>query len=204
MLKVNILNSKFETTKKQYTLELSEECYSVASVHQVVKATLANRRQGTHSTKTRGLVRGGGIKPFKQKGTGRARQGSIRSPLMPGGGTAFGPTPRDYSQKVNKKAMLAAIRTTLFDKANNGKLLIVEKYELSGKTKELNTLLNERGLKNGYIITETPSDSVLRAARNIPTMKSSPLKGFSVYEAMKYENLIITEKAIVNLMERLG
>ena len=204
MLKINILDSNFETTKRQFSLDISDDSFSPSAVHQVVKATLANRRQGTHSTKTRGLVRGGGIKPFKQKGTGRARQGSTRSPLMPGGGTAFGPTPRDYSQKVNKKAVLSAIKTTLLDKANHGKLLVVENYSSDGKTKSLNNLLVSRGLQNGYLVTDDAGDMVYRAARNIPTVKSSPLKGFSVYEAIKYENLIITEDAITKLMERLG
>ena len=123
---------------------------------------------------------------------------------MPGGGTAFGPTPRDYSQKVNKKTMLAAIKTTLLDKAKHGKLHIVEEYASSGKTKELYSILFNKGLDNGYIVACDQGDLVIRAARNIPKVKSSMVKGFSVYEAIKYENLIITEAAISNLMERLG
>ena len=120
------------------------------SVHQVVKATLASRRQGNACTKNRAAVSGGGAKPFKQKGTGRARQGSSRSPLMVGGGTVFGPTPRDYTQKVNKKMMKKAIQSILADKLQAGKLTVVDSLESTGKTKEMFASLNERNLTSRF------------------------------------------------------
>ena len=130
MSEITLLNSKFESQGKEtLPLSLGESEIKVAPVHQVVKAILANRRQGTHSVKTRSTVSGGGSKPFKQKGTGRARQGSSRSPVMVGGAVAFGPAPRDYSQKVNKKLMLTAIKSVLADKLNAGKLHIVDGFD---------------------------------------------------------------------------
>ena len=119
MSEITLLDENFVSTDKKLEISFSEEAVNVPVVHQVVKATLASRRQGNASTKNRALVSGGGAKPFKQKGTGRARQGSSRSPLMPGGGTAFGPTPRSYEQKLNKKVVLKAIRSILLDKMNH-------------------------------------------------------------------------------------
>ena len=114
MAEITVLNSKFEKAGSLNTeVNLEADSVSVPAVHQIVKATLASRRQGNACTKTKGLVSGGGSKPFKQKGTGRARQGSSRSPLMVGGGTVFGPTPRDFTQKVNKQMMLKAIQSVV-------------------------------------------------------------------------------------------
>src|SRR5690606_13264736 len=138
MTDITVLNSKFEKSGSlKAEVDFSAEAINEAVVHQVVKATLAGRRQGTACTKNKALVSGGGKKPFKQKGTGNARQGSTRSPLMPGGGTVFGPTPRDYSQKVNKKVMLLAISSVLADKFQAGKLHVVDKLEATGKTKDM-------------------------------------------------------------------
>ena len=147
MSEITILNGKFEKSGSLKTeVQLDAEVISTAAVHQIVKALLASRRQGNACTKTRGLVRGGGAKPFKQKGTGRARQGSTRSPLMVGGGTAFGPTTRDYTQKVNKKMMLRAVQSVLDDKLQAGKLTVVETLESNGKTQEMAKTLTERNL----------------------------------------------------------
>jgi large subunit ribosomal protein L4 len=123
MTDIAVLNSKFTKAGSIKTnVDLDAEVIKVPVVHQIVKATLAGRRQGTACTKNRALVSGGGAKPFKQKGTGRASQGSNRSPLMVGGGTAFGPTPRDYTQKVNKKMNLVAIQSVIADKLQAGKV----------------------------------------------------------------------------------
>jgi large subunit ribosomal protein L4 len=204
MAEINVLNEKFENAGQLTTqVELTPEQIKVPAVHQVVKATLAGRRQGNASTKTKGLVSGGGAKPFKQKGTGRARQGSIRSPLMPGGGTAFGPTPRSYEQKVNKKMMIRAIQSVIADKLQAGKLTVVETLPSSGKTKEMHTLLNGKGLLPALVVTEKKDSMALRAVKNLQYGKGMGVEGFSVYEALKFENLVIEKKAMEALLNKM-
>lgn len=204
MADISVLNSKFEESGKLATnVDLSTDKINVPVVHQVVKATLANRRQGTACTKNRSAVRGGGIKPFKQKGTGRARQGSTRSPLMIGGGTVFGPTPRDYSQKVNKKMMKVAIQSIIADKLQAGKLTVVDSIESTGKTKEMHSLLEGKGLLPALVVTESKESLALRAAKNLQWGKGIACEGFSVYEAVKYENLVIEKNALENLLNKL-
>lgn len=204
MTDLTVLNTKFEKSGSlKANLDFSVEKINTTVVHQVVKATLAGRRQGTAATKTKALVSGGGKKPFKQKGTGNARQGSTRSPLMPGGGTAFGPQPRDYTQKVNKKMMLVAISSVLADKHQAGKLHIVEKLETTGKTKDMFKTLESKGLLSALVISAEVNESVSRSVRNIATAKYAPVDGFSVYEAIKFENLIIEKAAFEKLISRL-
>jgi large subunit ribosomal protein L4 len=205
MADIDVLNEKFETSGKITSpVSLTPEDIKVSAVHQVVKSTLAGRRQGTACTKTRSLVSGGGAKPFKQKGTGRARQGSTRSPILVGGGTAFGPTPRDFSQKLNKRMVLTAIQATLADKYQSGKLTVVESIKSSGKTKEMYKTLTEKNLLPALIVTEKKDSPALRAVRNLQYGKGLPVEGFSIYEAIKYENLIIEKAALEKLFERLG
>jgi len=204
MKEIQVLNSKFEAAAKlKVTMDLSPESVSVSAVHQVVKATLAGRRQGNAATKNRAKVSGGGAKPFKQKGTGRARQGSSRSPLMPGGGVAFGPSPRSYKQKVNKKLMLLAIKSVLLDKLSAGKLIVLESVESDGKTKSMFKTLDSRNLLPGLVVTNLNDAPALRATRNIKNAKALPVSGFSVYEAVKYENLIIEKEALKTLLEKV-
>ena len=204
MTDIKVLNSKFEESGKVSTnVELTSGTIKVSAVHQVVKATLAGRRQGTHSTKTRAFVSGGGAKPFKQKGTGRARQGSIRSGLMVGGARIFGPLPRDYSQKVNKKMSKVAIQSVIADKLQAGKLFVVDSFESNGKTKEIYARLSEKGLLSSLVVANDKNDPVLKAARNIKTATSLSVEGFSVYEAVKYENLVIEKTALEALLGRL-
>ncbi len=204
MAEITVLNSKFEkATSLNTDVSLDAEVVSVPSVHQVVKATLAGRRQGTASTKNRANVSGGGSKPFKQKGTGRARQGSSRSPLMVGGGTVFGPTPRSYEQKVNKKMMLKAVQSVLADKYQAGKLTVVESIESTGKTKEMFTALSEKNLLPGLVVTDSKDSKALLAVRNIRNAKAMAVEGFSVYEAVKFENLVIEKAALEKLLSRL-
>jgi len=199
-----VLNTKFEKSGSLKTnVDFSAEAINGAVVHQVVKATLAGRRQGTAATKTKALVSGGGKKPFKQKGTGNARQGSTRSPLMPGGGTVFGPQPRSYEQKVNKKTMLVAISSILADKFQAGKLHIVEKIESTGKTKDMFKALSTRNLLPALVITAEVNETVSRAVSNLEKAKYAPVDGFSVYEAVKFENLIIEKAAFEKLLSRL-
>ncbi len=204
MTEIALLNTKFEksgSVKANY--DLSTETINGTVVHQVVKALLAGRRQGTAMTKTKAFVSGGGKKPFKQKGTGNARQGSTRSPLMPGGGTTFGPQPRDYTQKVNKKMMLNAIASVLADKHQAGKLHIVEKIESTGKTKDMFKALDSRKLLPALVITNELNDKVSQAVGNLERAKYAPVDGFSVYEAIKFENLIIEKGAFEKLISRL-
>ena len=204
MNEIVVLNSKFEKTGSLKTnVELSPEKILVPVVHQVVKAILAGRRQGNACTKTKGLVSGGGIKPFKQKGTGRARRGSSRSPLLVGGGSAFGPQPRDYTQKINKRMMLQAIQSVLADKLQAGKLTVVEEIKSNGKTKEVFKMLSEKNLLPALVVTAKSDSPALRAVRNIEKAKAMPVEGFSVYEAVKFENLVIEKAAIEVLLNRL-
>jgi large subunit ribosomal protein L4 len=204
MSEVTVLDAKFKKTGSLKTdVDLSADSINPVVVHQVVKATLAGRRQGTASTKGRSLVSGGGAKPFKQKGTGRARQGSTRSSLMVGGGTWGGPTPRSYEQKVNKKMMKNALQSIIADKLQAGKLHVVETLDSTGKTKEMFELLNGKNLLPGLVITNDKSSKAILAARNLEKGKALPVDGFSVYEAVKYENLIIEKEALEKLLSRL-
>ena len=204
MAEIAILNDKFEAaTNLKVELDLSPGSINVPVVHQVVKATLADRRQGNASTKNRSAVRGGGAKPFKQKGTGRARQGSTRSPVMVGGGVAFGPSPRSYKQKLNKKIMLKAIHSILADKFQAGKLVIVDKLPESGKTKEMFNVLNSRDLLPALVVASDKSSMALRAVRNLRRGKGQAVSGFSVYEAVKFEHLVMEKEALETLLKRL-
>jgi large subunit ribosomal protein L4 len=204
MADIAVLNAKFEKSGTLSTnVSLTPEDINVPVVHQVVKATLAGRRQGNASTKNRSAVRGGGAKPFKQKGTGRARQGSTRSPLMVGGGTTFGPAPRSYEQKVNKKVANKAIQAILADKLQAGKLTVVDKLESTGKTKEMHALLNGKGLLPALVVTESKESPALRAVKNLQWGKGMAVEGFSVYEAVKFENLVIEKAALESLLNRL-
>ena len=201
---IAVLNSKFESAGKLTTeVSLTAEKINVAAVHQIVKATLAGRRQGNACVKGRSDVSGGGAKPFKQKGTGRARQGSIRSSLMVGGGTVHGPSPRSYVQKVNKKMTKVAIQSVLADKLQAGKLTVVDTIESTGKTKEMHTLLNGKGLLPALVVTADKNSPALRAVKNLQWGKGMAVEGFSVYEAVKFENLIIEKSALETLLSKL-
>ena len=203
-MEIQILNSKFEASGKLNTeVSLTPENINVPTVHQVVKATLAGRRQGNASTKNRSEVRGGGRKPFKQKGTGRARQGSTRASIQVGGGRAFGPSPRNYDQKVNKKIALKAIQSVIADKFQAGKLTVVESLLDTGKTKDMFTLLNGKGLLPALVVTKSKDHPALRAAKNLQYGRGIAVEGFSVYEAVKYENLVIEKEALESLLNKL-
>lgn len=204
MSSIDLYSNEFKKVGAQdFKFDFNPEDISVPAVHQVVKAILAGRRQGTACTKSKALVSGGGAKPFKQKGTGRARQGSTRSPLMPGGGTAFGPTPRDYTQKVNKKLMLKALSSIITDKKSAGALYVVDKFNSDGKTKNFYKKLAAANLLSALIITNSKDDKALIAARNIETVTALPVEGFSVYSAVKHSNLIIEKAALETLLARL-
>lgn len=204
MAEINVLNQKFDSAGKLSTkVDLSADVINVPVVHQVVKATLASRRQGNACTKNKSLVSGGGIKPYKQKGTGRARQGSSRAPQFVGGGTVFGPQPRSFEQKVNKKVANLAIQSVIADKLQAGKLIVVEKFDSNGKTKDAFKLLNSKSLLPALVVTSSEESKALLAVRNIENAKALPVSGFSVYEAVKFENLVIEKEALEKLLQRL-
>ena len=172
-------------------------------LHDVVKMQRANRRAGTAATKTRGEVRGGGRKPWRQKGTGRARAGSIRSPIWVGGGTVFGPQPRDYSYLMPKSARRAALRSALALKAKEGKLLVLDRLEIDPpKTKVVAGLLSTLGVRSALIVTDGRNESLERAARNLPRVKVLRVEGLNVYDLLCYEHLLLPADAVEAVVRR--
>jgi large subunit ribosomal protein L4 len=189
--------------------QLKEEVFGVRNrphlLHQAVAMQLNIRRRGTASTKTKGLVRGGGKKPWRQKGTGNARAGSIRSPLWVGGGTIFGPNPRDYSYRLPKKARREALLSALSLKNREGKVIVLENLEVAeAKTKLMRKVLEELQVKSALIVIPKPDDNVERSARNIASVKVLRPEGINVYDLLRYEHLILTEVSLKLLEERLA
>jgi large subunit ribosomal protein L4 len=188
---------------------LREEIFGVKSrphlLHQTVVMQLANRRAGTAATKSKGFVSGGGKKPWRQKGTGRARAGSIRSPVWVGGGTVFGPQPRDYSYRLPRKARREALLSALSLKNRDGKILVLDKLELeTAKTKLMVKALAELKVESALIVIAHADDKIERAARNLPKIKVLRVEGLNVYDLVRYEHLILTEEALKLLEERLA
>lgn len=187
--------------------ELNEAIFGVKSrphlLHQAVVMQLANRRAGSASTKSKGLVRGGGKKPWRQKGTGRARAGSIRSPLWVGGGTVFGPQPRDYSYRMPRTARREALLSALSTKKREDKLIVVDKIELDRpKTKQMVEALAGLKVESALIVIPRADANIERAARNLPRIKVLRVEGLNVYDLLRYEHLILTESALKALEER--
>lgn len=173
-------------------------------LHSVVRWQLACKRQGTHKAKTRGEVRGGGKKPFKQKGTGNARQGSTRSPINEGGGVIFGPSPRDYSYTLPKKTKAMGLKSALSYLNKEGRIFVVKAVESSdGKTKAFSDQLKTMGLTKALIVDESKNDMVIRASKNLGKFKYITVPGVNVYDLLKFDNLVITESAIKALENRL-
>lgn len=173
-----------------------------AIMHQVVVAQLANRRQGTQSVLSRSEVRGGGAKPWRQKGTGRARHGTIRSPLWIKGGVTFAMKPRDYSQKVNKKVKKAAILSALSMKVADKDIIVIEDLNMDApKTKIMAEILKSFDVSKALIVTETKNDSVVRASSNIQGVKTSTADSVNVYDLVNYDKLVITKKAVKKVEE---
>jgi large subunit ribosomal protein L4 len=189
--------------------EFKEEIFGVPSrphlLHQAVVAHQANKRAGTASTKSKGLVRGGGKKPWRQKGTGRARAGSIRSPIWVGGGTIFGPTPRDYSYRMPKKARREALLSALSLKRKEGKIIVVAGFDLAEtKTKLMRQALEELQVKSALIVLSDNDEKVMLSVRNLPKVKALRVEGLNVYDLLRYEHLIMTEPALKLIEERLA
>ncbi len=174
-------------------------------LHQTVVMQLNNRRAGTASTKTKGLVRGGGKKPWRQKGTGRARAGSSRSPLWVGGGTIFGPQSRDYFYRLPKKARKQALLSALSAKNRDGKIIVLDKFELAeAKTKLMRTILEDLKITSALIVIPESDVKVERSARNLPTVKVLRVEGLNVYDLLRHEHLILTEGALRLIEERMA
>lgn len=172
---------------------------------EVVKQQLASRRQGTHSTLHRGEVRGGGKKPFRQKGTGQARQGSTRAPNHVGGAKVFSPKPRDYSYEVPKKVRQAALRSALSLRAKEKTLIIVEDFSFAGpKTKQAVALLKGLGTAKALLVDSAESKNTAMSMRNLPTSKFLAVEGLNTYDILKYPSLILTEKTAKAIETRLS
>jgi large subunit ribosomal protein L4 len=177
---------------------------SSAIIHQAVVTQLAGRRRGTASTKTKAEVRGGGKKPFRQKGTGNARQGSSRSPLMPGGGENFGPKPRDYFKTFPKKMAQAAMRSALSDKLGSEKIIVIDEIKIGkAKTKEIAGVLGTFGLGKALIV-DSDNKNLELASRNLEKAKFLRTEGVNVYDVVNHEWLVLSKKAAQALGERLA
>jgi len=200
----------YSTEKKKVgSLELDDAVFGVEVkehlFHAVVRQQLANRRQGTHSTKTRAEVRGGGRKPFKQKGTGRARQGTINANLMRGGGVAMGPKPRDYSYNVPKKVRRAALKSALSRRVEEDAFTAFEKFELPEiKTQNVVEILKRFEFDDMLLVLSEKDETVLRSCRNIPGVTVIPVAGLNVYDILRHKNMAATTAAIEGIQARLG
>ena len=198
MLKVSIKNIKGQNVGE---VELSESVFGVepnaAVLHAYVKAYLANQRQGTQSALTRSEVRGGGIKPWRQKGTGNARQGSTRSPQWRHGGVVFAPKPRDYRLSMNKKAKRLAMKSALSDKAMEESIVIFDNLGIEApKTREMVQVLKNVDVKNALIVLSGKDETVERAARNIPGIKTTIVGTLNPYDILKHTTLILTADSL--------
>ncbi len=188
------------------SLELSDAVFGAdikeQLVHQAVVTYLANQRQGTQSALTRSEVSGGGKKPWRQKGTGNARQGSIRSPQWTGGGIVFAPKPRDYSKKMNKKERRAALFSVLTDKVNNDNLIALDEMKFDEiKTKNFVEVLNNLKAEDALVILSESDKNVILSGRNIPSVKVITTDSINTYDVLKYKKLIATQDALKKIEE---
>lgn len=195
--------------KKVGSVDLSADLFERAVrkdiLQTVVRWQLAKKRQGTHKAKSRGLVSGGGAKPYKQKGTGNARRGSTRSPLIRGGGVIFGPSPRDYTFSVPKKIRKAAVKYALSHLYKSGKVIVVDALDSkAGKTKDLAAQLSGMGLKKSVLLGGELNENFERASRNIPKFVYQPVEGVNVYDLLKYDNIVLEKSSLSKLEEKLG
>ncbi|OAA94812.1 MULTISPECIES: 50S ribosomal protein L4 [Clostridium] len=203
MPKVGLFNKEgqkvedFELSDKVFGVEVNEN-----AVHQVVVALLANKRQGTQSAKTRAEVSGGGIKPWRQKGTGRARQGSIRAPQWIHGGIVFAVKPRDYRISLTKSVKRVAMKSALSSKVADNEMVVLENLELEApKTKEIVKMLDAFNAKKALIVTAESNKNVYVSGRNIQGVSVIPVNNLNVYDLLKYEKLIITKDAVSKIEE---
>ena len=188
------------------TLELNDAVFGVNVnehlVHLAVVSQLANKRQGTQKAKTRSEVSGGGRKPWKQKGTGHARQGSTRSPQWTGGGVVFAPTPRDYTIKLNKKERKLALKAALTSRVNENKFIVVDELKFDEiKTKKFQNVLNNLKVSRALVVVGDDSANAVKSARNIPAVKTAFVNTINVYDILKYNTVVATKTAVAAIEE---
>jgi large subunit ribosomal protein L4 len=205
MAGVDVLNIKGEKISQ---IELKDEIFSVpvkpSVLHEVVKMQLAGRRSGTASVKNRSDIRGSSRKLFRQKGTGRARRGNIKSPLLRGGGVVFGPSPKSYAYKMPKKAKRLALKMALSSKLLENDLVIIDKFELDQiKTKVFVEATEPLALDNVLIVIDKKNETLELSSRNVPNVKVMRFEGLNVYDILKYKKLVLVEPAIKGIEGRL-
>jgi large subunit ribosomal protein L4 len=195
--------------KSKGKVELSPEVFEsevrLDILHGLVKWQLAKKRSGTHSALTKGEVRGGGKKPFKQKGTGNARQGSIRSPLMPGGGVSFPPKPRSYDYSVPKKVKQLGMRSALSHLFKTGKVKIMDNMKIeTGKTKDLQIKLKKLGVAKSVMVSDAQNELLQRASKNLVGVTHVSTAGLNVYDLLKYDHVMIAKDSVADIQKRCG
>ena len=203
MATVAVYNTEGKEVDK---LELNDAVFGVEInehlVHMAVVAQLANKRQGTQSAKTRAEVRGGGRKPWRQKGTGHARQGSTRSPQWTGGGVVFAPRPRDYSVKLYKKEKANAIKSVLTSKVNEEKFIVLDEFKLDEiKTKKFVEVMNNLEVAKALVVTKDNDQNIVLSAKNVPDVKTALTNTINVYDILKYDTVVITKDAVAAIEE---
>ena len=203
MATVSVLNME---GKEVGTMELSDAIFGAKVnehlVHMAVVQQLANNRQGTQSARTRSEVRGGGRKPWRQKGTGHARQGSIRAPQWTGGGVVFAPKPRDYSFKLNKKEKRAALKSVLTSKVQENKFIVLDELKLDEiKTKKFVEVMKNLNVEKALVVLNDNDQNVIKSAANIPTVKTALTNTINVFDILKYNTVIVTKAAVENIEE---
>jgi large subunit ribosomal protein L4 len=207
-MKLTVFNSDGTTSREQDFAGIPsfEGDKGTQALKEVIVAINANNRQGTHSTKTRGEVRGGGKKPWRQKGTGRARAGSIRSPLWVGGGVVFGPKPRDYSKKINAKVKSLAFSRALFDRASAGEIAVIEQFVVDvKKTKAVNAILGRIAPAGKVLLVDAPfSKGTAQAARNIERVYLQEAAKLNPVDLAKYKKIIVSTKALETIIARIN
>ena len=203
MAKVSVYNME---GKEVGTTELSDSIFGVEInehlVHMAVLQQLANNRQGTQKAKTRSEVSGGGRKPWRQKGTGHARQGSIRAPQWKGGGVVFAPVPRDYSFKLNKKEKRAALKSVLTDKVLNGNLVVVDELKLDEiKTKRFTEVMNNLKVTSGLVVIAENNENIVLSARNVADIDTTLVNTINVYDVLNAKTLVLTKESVAKIEE---
>ncbi len=203
MAKVSVYNME---GKEVGTIELNDAVFGVEVnehlVHMAVVQQLANNRQGTQKAKTRSEVSGGGRKPWRQKGTGHARQGSTRAPQWTGGGVVFAPVPRDYSFKINKKEKRAALKSVLTSRVLDNKLIVVDELKFDEiKTKKFQAVMDNLKVKKALVVIADNDEKITMSARNIPTVKTALVNSINVYDILKGDTLVLTKDAVAKIEE---
>ncbi len=203
MAQVTVYNKEGKEVDK---LELNDAVFGVEInehlVHMAVVAQLANKRQGTQKAKTRSEVSGGGKKPWRQKGTGHARQGSTRAPQWKGGGMVFAPTPRDYTIRLNKKEKRAALKSALTSRVNENKFIVVDDLSFDViKTKNFKAVLDNLKVSKALVVLDAESNNAALSAKNLPTVKTAQVNTINVYDILKYNTVVATKAAVANIEE---